>query len=99
MGRYIARRLLQSALLVFVVASIVAIFIHLLPGDPAYNIVPEGQATPDRIALVRQQLGLDKPILTQYAGWIGHVVRGNLGDSLFTSRPVTTDLGKGIPLT
>ena len=46
MGRYIARRLLQSALLVYVVASIVAIFIHLLPGDPAYNIVPEGQATP-----------------------------------------------------
>ncbi len=99
MGRYVARRLVQSALLVFVVASIVAVFIHLLPGDPAYNIVPEGQATPERIALVRQQLGLDQPILKQYGVWIGHAARGDLGASLFTTRNVTTDLGKRIPRT
>src|SRR5947199_8677392 len=97
MGRYVARRLLQSALLVFVVASIVAIFIHLLPGDPAYNIVPEGQATPERIAQVRQQLGLDRPLLAQYGSWIGRAARGDLGASPFTSRDVTTDVGKGIP--
>lgn len=99
MGRYIARRLLQSAALIFVVASMVAIFIHLLPGDPAYNIVPEGQATPERIALVRQQLGLDAPLLTQYARWIGNAARGDLGVSLFTSRSVTEDLARRIPRT
>lgn len=99
MGRYVARRLLQSVLLVFVVASMVAIFIHLLPGDPAYNIVPEGQATPERIALVRQQLGLDAPLLTQYVRWIGHAARGDLGVSLFTSRSVTEDLARRIPRT
>jgi len=99
MARYVARRLLQAAALVFVVASIVAIFIHLLPGDPAYNIVPEGQATPDRVALVRQQLGLDQPLLVQYARWIGHAVRGDLGVSLFTSRSVTGDLASRLPRT
>jgi peptide/nickel transport system permease protein len=99
MGRYVARRLLQAAVLVFVVASIVAVFIHLLPGDPAYNIVPEGQATPERIAIVRQQLGLDQPILKQYATWISHAARGDLGASLFTTRKVTTDLSKRIPRT
>jgi peptide/nickel transport system permease protein len=97
MGRYIARRLLQAAVLVFVVASLVAVFIHLLPGDPAYNIVPEGQATPERIAIVRQQLGLDQPILKQYGTWISHAARGDLGASLFTTRSVTTDLGKRLP--
>lgn len=99
MGRYLARRLIQSAVLVFVVASVVAVFIQLLPGDPAYNIVPEGQATPERIAIVRQQLGLDAPLLTQYGRWIGRAARGDLGQSLFTGRDVTTDLGKRIPRT
>lgn len=99
MARYVARRLLQSIVLIFVVASIVAVFIHLLPGDPAYNIVPEGQATAERVALVRQQLGLDQPLWVQYGRWFGHALRGDLGTSLFTSRSVAGDIASRLPRT
>jgi len=99
MARYVARRLLQSIALIFVVASIVAVFIHLLPGDPAYNIVPEGQATAERVALVRQQLGLDQPLWVQYGRWFGHALRGDLGTSLFTSRSVAGDIASRLPRT
>lgn len=98
MGAYIVRRLIQSAVLVFLVASFMAIFIQLLPGDPAYTILGD-KASPERAAAVRKQLGLDRPIYVQYADWIGNVARGNFGDSLISDRPILNDLAKRLPRT
>jgi ABC-type dipeptide/oligopeptide/nickel transport system permease component len=97
-GAYIVRRLIQSAVLVFLVASFMAIFIQLLPGDPAYTILGD-KASPERAAAVRKQLGLDRPIYVQYVDWIGNVARGNFGDSLISDRPILNDLAKRLPRT
>lgn len=99
MAAYILRRLLQSAVMIFVVASLVAIFIQFLPGDPAYTILGENNATPERVAALRAELGLDRPILVQYKDWLGGVIRGDLGTSLTSNRPVATDLLHRLPRT
>jgi ABC-type dipeptide/oligopeptide/nickel transport system permease component len=97
-GAYIVRRLIQSAVLVFLVASFMAIFIQLLPGDPAYTILGD-KASPERAAAVRKQLGLDRPIYVQYVDWIGNVAHSNFGDSLISDRPILNDLAKRLPRT
>jgi peptide/nickel transport system permease protein len=99
MGAYILRRLIQSALLIFIIASLVSVFIQLLPGDPAYIILGETNATPERVAAVRRELGLDRPLLVQYADWLSRVVRGDLGQSLTSKRPIGPDLAKRLPRT
>src|SRR5258706_11872647 len=62
--------------------------VHLLPGDPALIILSGTDATPKQITELRQQLGLDRPIYAQYLTWIGRVVRGDLGRSIYSRRPV-----------
>jgi peptide/nickel transport system permease protein len=99
MGRYVIRRLLQAALMIFIVATLVSVFIHLLPGDPAYTILGEERATEERVDAIREQLGLNRPIYEQYVDWLGGVVRGDLGNSLISGRPIRTDLQLRIPRT
>lgn len=99
MTAYVIRRLLQSAVLVFVIASLVALFIQFLPGDPAYIILGETNATPERVAAVRKELGLDRPLVVQYVDWLSGVVRGDLGSSLTSKRPIGPDLAKRLPRT
>jgi peptide/nickel transport system permease protein len=98
-GRYVARRLIETVVLVFFVSTIVAVFIHLIPGDPASLIVGDNQSTPERIAAVRANLGLDRPLYEQYLDWISGIARGDFGESLFTGRDIRTDLAKRIPRT
>lgn len=76
-----------------------AIFIHFLPGDPAYLILGEKNATPEKVAAVRAELGLDRPILAQYVDWLAHLARGDLGESLVTKRPIAPDLAARLPRT
>lgn len=85
--------------LLFVVATIIFFLIHLVPGDPALTIVGEEHATPEKLAVVRATLGLDRPLHAQYAAWLARVVRGDLGRSLVTSRPIHQDLGLRLPRT
>jgi peptide/nickel transport system permease protein len=82
LGEYVGRRLLQMIPVVVGVTVLVFFMIHLVPGDPARTILGN-QATPARIALVRHSWGLDKPVYVQYWKFMGRVVHGNLGDSLF----------------
>jgi peptide/nickel transport system permease protein len=96
---YILRRLAQAAALVFVVATLVAVFIHLIPGDPVYVILGETNVTPERVAAVRAELGLDRPVLVQYADWLGGLLRGDFGDSLTSGRPIGGDLLLRLPRT
>ena len=96
---YILRRLAQAVVLVFVVATLVAAFIHLIPGDPVYVILGETNVTPERVAAVRAELGLDRPIPLQYAEWLAGLTRGDFGDSLTSGRPIGGDLLLRLPRT
>ena len=93
---YIAQRLVLSVVMLWVVATGLFLFVHLLPGDPAQVILGGSevfQPSPEQLALVRERLGLDKPLLEQYLNYIGGLLRGDLGVSFLTSRPVATELG------
>jgi len=85
----IARRVLATIPVMGVVALTVFALLHLTPGDPA-AIIAGDYAAPQDIAKIRSALGLDKPLLTQVGVWLGNVVRGDLGTSIYSGLPVTT---------
>ena len=81
LGAYVARRLLHLVPIALGVTFLCFFLIHLVPGDPAQTILGN-QATPARVALLRHQWGLDRPLPVQYEKFLGQVVHGNLGTSL-----------------
>ena len=87
MKRYLARRLLLLVPVLAGVSIIVFMVLHLSPGDPV-EIMLGTQATQEDRARLRADLGLDEPLHVQYVRWLGHVVQGDLGRSLFMRRPV-----------
>lgn len=86
--------------IVLIVISSIAIFflMSLVPGDPARTILG-ANATPDAIARLREQLGLNQPLLSQYAGWLGGVIHGNFGESIFSGDPVLKLILARVPVT
>lgn len=101
MWTYLLRRIGLSLVLLLVVATVLFLSIHLLPGDPALLILggDAAQPTPEQIARVRARLGLDRPLAVQYLAWLARVARGDLGSSLVDDRPVATDLANRLPRT
>jgi peptide/nickel transport system permease protein len=94
MRAYLARRLSIAVVLLWVVASVVFFSVYLLPGDPAHLILGgmDANPTPEQLQVVREKLGLDRPALVRYVEWLAALFRGDLGHSLITDRPVTSDL-------
>ena len=92
---FIVRRLLLGVVTLFVASLVIFAATQVLPGDPATAILGR-TATPDSLAALRQQLGLDKPVVEQYSDWIGGVLEGDLGNSLAAGIPVTEILGQRI---
>ncbi|EGR8922520.1 glutathione ABC transporter permease GsiC [Salmonella enterica] len=91
MLNYVLKRLLGLIPTLLIVAVLVFLFVHLLPGDPARLIVgPEADA--QVIALVRQQLGLDQPLHVQFWRYITHVLQGDFGTSMVSRRPVSEEI-------
>jgi peptide/nickel transport system permease protein len=88
MARYIASRLVGLVVVVWLVLTIAFVIVRLAPGDPAALLLGP-DATPEDAAELRTQLGLDRPILVQYAAFVLNAVRGDLGTSLFFNQPVT----------
>jgi peptide/nickel transport system permease protein len=86
-SRFLVRRLLLLVPVLMGVSVIVFLVLHLAPGDPA-EIMLGSQATQDDRMRLRAELGLDDPLHVQYGRWLGHVVRGDLGRSLWMRRPV-----------
>lgn len=84
---YLLRRLLATLPVMAVVAVVVFLLIHLSPGDPAALIAGD-LATEEDIARLRQTLGLDQPLLQQFLLWLGRLLTGDLGTSIFTQVPV-----------
>jgi peptide/nickel transport system permease protein len=85
----IVQRILATIPVMGVVALTVFALLHLTPGDPA-QIIAGDYATPQDVEKIRAALGLDKPLLTQAGIWMGHVLRGDLGTSIYSGLPVTT---------
>jgi len=84
---YVARRLLALIPVILVVATVAFVLIHLAPGDPA-SIIAGPDASPDDVARIQRQLGLDAPFHVQLFRWYGRLARGDLGQSIFLRRPV-----------
>jgi ABC-type dipeptide/oligopeptide/nickel transport system permease component len=89
MWQYIGRRLLISIPLLLGLTVLVFSMMHLLPGDPVQVILATSGATPDAVAKLRSQLGLDLPLHIQYFRYLNGLLHGDMGSSLFTYRPVT----------
>ena len=98
MGQYAIKRFLTIVPVLVGVSLIVFGFIHLIPGDPAVTMLGE-RATPERVAEIRTQLGLDRPLYVQYLIYVGKIVRGDLGASILRGDPVLHDLAKRFPAT
>lgn len=99
MGRFLRRRLVAVVPLLLLVTSMVFSLILLLPGDPAVALVGMEDASEEKLAAIRQRLGLDRPLVVQYASWLGRLVRGDLGTSLRTGQPVTEAIRERAPIT
>ena len=98
MRRYIARRVAAFVATLFFVSALVFVVVRVLPGDPALVIIgPEG--SPEAAARLREALGLNRPILVQYAEWLSHAVRGDLGVSLQYDVPVGRLIVSRLPVT
>jgi len=92
MLNYFLKRLLGLIPTLLIVAVLVFGFVHMLPGDPA-RLAAGPQADEATVTLVRQDLGLDKPLLTQFTHFITHAVRGDFGLSMRSKQPVSEEIG------
>ncbi len=98
---WVAKRVAVSVLLIWIVATAVFMAIHLVPGDPAELLLSAGGAAPDpdTVAQLRDQLGLDRPLIDQYASNVGNLLRGDLGTSLQDQTPVLDSVATRLPRT
>ncbi|MGA7668796.1 MAG: ABC transporter permease [Nitrolancea sp.] len=103
MLRYVIRRLLQGFVVIFLISIATFGILHLTPGDPVYIMIGETgrtQLTPEQIDQIRHYWGLDRPLYVQYLTWVGHMVRGNFGESVIqVGTPVNTIIRRAAPVT
>ena len=93
MTSYILKRLLGLLPTLLIVAVLVFLFVHMLPGDPA-RLAAGVDASPETVELVRQDLGLDKPMPQQFLSFFVNIVQGDFGTSLRSKRPVSTEIAE-----
>jgi len=98
MGTYLVRRLLLTVPVLLGVTFIIFAMVRMIPGDPAQVIAGE-QATRETVETVRRSLGLDRPLLLQYVHFLGDLVRGDMGRSTRSLRPVAQELADRFPNT
>jgi peptide/nickel transport system permease protein len=98
MGRYILRRLLHSIPVIVISTFVVFMVIHLIPGDAA-AVLAGPNATPEALAAIRKDMGLDQPLLVQYIVWVGHLFQGDLGKSTLSGQPIIKLLQARAPAT
>jgi glutathione transport system permease protein len=93
MLNYFLKRLLGLIPTLLIVAVLVFLFVHMLPGDPA-RLAAGQDADEQTVAMVRQELGLDKPLPQQFVSFFTHMVQGDFGTSIRTRRPVSTEIAE-----
>src|SRR3954454_21123210 len=94
---FIARRLLYLAPVLIAVSLLTFFIAALLPGDLAYVILGD-QATPEKVAALRHDMGLDQPIWIRYFGWLGHILQGDFGRSFRTGQTVLQAVAERVPV-
>jgi peptide/nickel transport system permease protein len=95
---YVAGRLLQAIPVVVLTSVFVFVFIRLVPGDPAVTMAGQ-RATPEQVAALRHNFGLDQPMVVQYVTWINRLATGDFGTSYATNRPVSQLIMQRVPAT
>ena len=96
---YLSRRLPTAALTLLGIVTVIFSLVRLLPGDPAETMLARSGASPQAIAKLRAELGLNRSLPVQYVDWLGELARGDLGRSLFYNRPVTGLIAEQFPYT
>jgi len=96
--RYLAKRLFVAIPSLLIASLIVFTLPRLIPGD-VVTLMLEEKAYAKDLDELREKLGLSRPIHVQYVEWLGRAVRGDLGESLWTRRPVLEELGRRLPVT
>jgi peptide/nickel transport system permease protein len=98
---YALTRIAVALALIWAVVTLVFLVIHVVPGDPAELLLAQGGVAPDPVAVaeLREKLGLDQPILTQYLSYIGGLVKGDLGTSLLDDHSVAEEITLHLPRT
>jgi peptide/nickel transport system permease protein len=102
MGRYIARRLLQTIPTLLVISVLSFLMMHLAPGDPTAMYMDPTRpkpSNPEALQRLRHQLGLDEPIYVQYWKWLSNTARGNWGYSFINKQPVLRNITDRLPNT
>ncbi|HZO30893.1 MAG TPA: ABC transporter permease [Chloroflexota bacterium] len=98
MTRYLVVRVIGVIPTLIGISILVFGITYLIPGDPAL-IMAGSEATPEVVANLRQQWGLDQPVYMRYLSWLGNIARGNLGDSYFSRQSVVQLVGNALPVT
>jgi peptide/nickel transport system permease protein len=99
MTRYLIRRLLQAIPTVLLVSVLVFLMLYLMPGDPAAIFLGERQSSPEQLDIVREQMGLNRPIYVQYLDYMAHALQGDFGVSLNNGRSVLAEILLRLPST
>ena len=94
---FVARRLLYLVPVLVAVSLLTFLIASLLPGDLAYVILGD-QATPDKVAALRHDMGLDQPIWWRYLSWLGHILEGDFGRSFRTGQTVLQAVAERLPV-
>ena len=97
MVAFVARRFLYVVPVLLAVSLLTFLIASLLPGDLAYVILGD-QATPEKVAALRHDMGLDQPLWWRYLSWLGHVLQGDLGRSFRTGQTVLQAVSERIPV-
>jgi peptide/nickel transport system permease protein len=95
---FVLRRVLITVPVLFAMSVLVFLIIHLVPGDPVRTMLGF-RATDAAVAEMRQQLGLDRPLLDQYLAWASGLLRGDLGTDLVSHAPLSELLAQRLPVT
>jgi peptide/nickel transport system permease protein len=98
---YIIRRFIHAIVVIWVVTMMVFLGVHFLPGDPVLMYMTQDDldaVSPEEIAALRHEFGLDRPIFVQYFDWIAGAVRGDLGRSIFFGTTVSEEIGRALPV-
>src|ERR1051325_10897417 len=98
MRTYILKRLIEIVPTVLMITLVVFVMMRSIPGDPVVALLGDA-FTEEGAVKVRQEYGLDKPVMTQYAIWLGKLVRGDWGTSILSGRPVLKDVLVRLPVT
>ena len=98
MLKYIFKRLLQTILMLLVLSFVVFFMVRLIPGDPV-EIMLGTNVPKDTLELERERLGLNDPLLVQYGNFLRNALKGDLGTSIFSNKPVLEELAQRFPRT